>query len=148
MATASRILKSGWGSNNEKHVFKTMNTPALTALSLLVPAVAVPAHAESPGLFIAQLDPVLGTSLTLKLAAQSWTAARQAERVLLAEMDRLESLLSSYRPNSEFSQWLAAPIGQSVSISSDLFAVLTQFDHWRAQTNGVINAAAEYLGQR
>jgi len=125
-----------------------MKTSALTPLALLIPSVAVPAQTDSPGLFIAQFDHILGTSLTVKLMASSWAAARLAEQVLLAEMERLESVLSSYRSDSEFSRWLAAPLNSAVVVSSDLLDVLSQFDHWRAQTNGVLNAAAEHLNQR
>lgn len=124
-----------------------MNTTSLASLALLLPAIATPVRAESPGLFIAQFDHVLGTSLTIKLMAQSWSAARLAEQAILAEIDRLEGILSSYRTDSEFSRWLAAPLHESVAISQDLLAVLSQFDHWQMQTNGVLNAAAEHIHQ-
>ncbi|MFD2937525.1 DUF2271 domain-containing protein [Spirosoma flavum] len=117
------------------------------SLSLLVPVAAVPVHADSPGLFIAHFDHVLGTSFSVKLAAQSWAVARQAERSILAEIDRLNAVLSSYRPDSEFSRWLAAPMGEATVLSDDLFDVLSRFDSWRTQTNGALNAAAEHIGQ-
>ena len=125
-----------------------MYARSLAPLALLLPSVAMPAHANSPGLFIAQFDHLLGTSLTVKLMATSLTVARQAEQSVLAEIARLETVLSSYQPDSEFSRWMAAPIQKAVAVSDDLFAVLTGFDHWRAQTNGAINAAAEHLNQR
>ena len=127
---------------------KIMYARSLAPLALLLPSVAMPAHANSPGLFIAQFDHLLGTSLTVKLMATSLTVARQAEQSVLAEIARLETVLSSYQPDSEFSRWMAAPIQKAVAVSDDLFAVLSGFDHWRAQTNGAINAAAEHLSQR
>ena len=124
-----------------------MKTSTFASLTLLVPAAATPAQADSPGLFIAHFDHVLGTSLTVKLSAQSWAIARQAERVLLAELERLESVFSSYQTTSEFSRWLAAPLGEAVVVSDDLVAILSGFDQWRPQTNGALNAAAEHLVQ-
>ncbi len=115
---------------------------------MLLPTVATPTQANSPGLFIAHFDHILGTSLSVKLAGQSLAAARQAEQLVLAEIAGLETVLSSFRPGSEFSRWMAAPLREAVAISDDLFAVLSGFDHWRAQTNGAINAAAEHLSQR
>jgi thiamine biosynthesis lipoprotein ApbE len=90
---------------------------------------------------------VLGTSLDLKLAALSLAIARQAEQRILSEIDRLDGVLSSYRADSEFSRWLAAPLNQAVAVSDDLFAVLSGFDHWQQKTGGAINAAAEHLTQ-
>ena len=107
---------------------------------------SLPGSATS-GLFIDHLENVLGTSFDLKIAARSFAVARQAEQLILAELARLDAVLSSYRTDSEFSQWLAAPINEAVSISDDLFAVLNGFDHWQAKTSGVINAAAEHLAQ-
>ena len=125
-----------------------MNTRSFASLSLLIPAAALPAQANSPGVFIAHTDHVLGTSLTIKLAASSRAMARQAERMILSEITRLEAVLSSYQSDSEFSQWLAAPLGEAITTSDELLAVLSGFDHWREQTNGAINAAADYMSQR
>lgn len=105
------------------------------------------APAVSPGgMFITHLENVLGTSLTIKLVASSYDNARRAEAVILAEMDRMTQVLSSYIPESEFSQWLRSA-GQSVSVSPDLWRVLSLFDTWQARTNGVLNAATEGLTQ-
>ena len=124
-----------------------MNTRSLASLSLLLPATAAPVSADAHGLFIAHFDYVLGTSLGLKVVAYSMATARQAERAVLAEIDRLKAVLSRYHPNSEFSQWLALPTGAARPVSADLFAVLTQFDDWHRRTNGALSAAAETVGQ-
>lgn len=127
-----------------------MHTTALAGLLPLVISLPNPTHSSgsaTAGLFMDQLENVLGTSLGLKLAAQSLAVARQAEQAILAEIERLECVLSRYRPDSEFSQWGRASTGEPVAISDDLFAVLQAFDHWHEKTGGVINAATECMGQ-
>ncbi|MDB5240331.1 MAG: ApbE family lipoprotein [Spirosoma sp.] len=124
-----------------------MNTRSLASLSLLLPSIAAPIYTDANGLFIAQIEHVLGTSLVLKVVATSVAVARQAEGVLLAEIDRLEAILSCYRPESEFSRWLDARLGEPIPVSDDLFTVLTQFDNWHRQTDGAISAAAEHISQ-
>lgn len=123
-----------------------MNPLNLTPLALLLPSVAA-ANPTQSGFFVAHFDHVLGTSLTVKLAANSLAVARQAEQAVLNEMARLEVELSSFRPDSAFRKWLAAPVGEAITVSDDLFAVLSHFDDWREQTGGVLNAATEHLSQ-
>ena len=126
-----------------------MNTLAfaIAPLALLVPNVAGSPAVPANGLFIAQFDHIMGTSLDMKIVAGSVTVAHQAEQMILTEIARLDAILSSYQIDSEFNQWLKAPINQAISVSDDLFAVLSQFDHWQQRTGGAINAAAEHVSQ-
>ena len=127
-----------------------MTIPSLVGVAPLLfslPSAASLSNVETSGFFIAYLDNVLGTSLDIKLAAPSLAIARQAEQRILAEIDRLDSVLSTYRVDSEFSRWLVAPINEAVAVSDDLFAVLSAFDQWQQKTGGAINAATEHLSQ-
>ncbi|WP_428666735.1 DUF2271 domain-containing protein [Runella sp.] len=101
---------------------------------------------EVQGLFISHLENTLGTSLDLKIVARSYTAARQTEKVILAEIERLNTILSSYIPTSEFSRWWAFP-KETIPVSDNLWAVLNEFTEWHGKTNGAINAAAEGINQ-
>lgn len=129
-------------------LYSTMNTSllGLAGYTLLAPGLTAPSLAPSVGLYISQFDAVLGTSLTLKAVARSLAAAQQAEQAALAEIDRLKASLNSYDSTSEFSRWLTTQ-GEATPISADLFAVLAHFDHWSAQTQGVLNAGTELLSQ-
>ncbi len=118
----------------------------LIPLALALPSLPAAAAIDTNGLFISHLENILGTSFDLKVVAPSYTVARQGEAAALAEISRLSTLLSSCQPNSEFSNW-AATSGEAVPVSADLLAVLAGFDHWRAQTGGAINAAAEVINQ-
>jgi len=84
---------------------------------------------------------VLGTSFELKVVASSEQLANTAERVALAEIDRLNSILSTYDPTSEVSRWQKT-LNSEVSISPELFEVLTLFDYWKVKTGGALNASA------
>lgn len=91
-------------------------------------------------------DHVLGTSLELSFLARNPEDARAAEEAALAEIDRLEAILSGYQPTSEFSRW-AATRDQPVRVSADLLTVLGLFDTWRDRTAGALDAAAEGAGR-
>ncbi|GAB3014920.1 DUF2271 domain-containing protein [Spirosoma pulveris] len=118
----------------------------MAGLSLVAPALTSTVPSTSVGMYISQFDNVLGTSLTIKAIATSLVAARQAEQAALAEIERLSQLLSSYRPESEFSRWQATE-NVATRISADLFSVLAQFDTWFERTEGAINAGAEAVSQ-
>ncbi len=87
-------------------------------------------------------DHVLGTSLELKFEAATPAAATAAETAALAEIDRLDHILSGYDATSEFSRW-AATRGEPIRVSAELFEVLALFDAWRERTGGALAAAAE-----
>lgn len=99
--------------------------------------------AKFPGhkVFVSSFENVMGTSFDLKVWAQGEPQADDAERVALAEIDRLSAILSSYDPNSEFRQW-AQTRDQDVSVSPELYQVLRSFDQWRMKTNGALDPAA------
>ncbi len=85
---------------------------------------------------------VLGTSLELRVRSSVEGAAARAETVVLAEVDRLGKVFSTYTPDSEFSRWQQTD-HEAVKVSSDLFSVLQVSEHWRIQTGGAFNPAAE-----
>ncbi|MBX6316430.1 MAG: FAD:protein FMN transferase, partial [Isosphaeraceae bacterium] len=87
---------------------------------------------------------VMGTSLELRVQAESAEAARWAEQRVLREIDRLSAIFSGYDPASEFSRWQAnAPGG--VQVSPELFEVLQASDHWRARSGGAFDPRVEAL---
>jgi thiamine biosynthesis lipoprotein len=73
-------------------------------------------------------------------------AADAAEQAALAEISRLNAILSAYDAGSEFSKWKATR-NKAVVISPELFEVLSLFDQWRERTGGALNAAAESIGK-
>jgi FAD:protein FMN transferase len=85
---------------------------------------------------------ILGTSLELKVIAESNRAAGRAEAAALAEIDRQARILSSYDATSEFSRWFGTR-NVAIPVSPELYEVMSLFDAWRARTSGALDASAE-----
>jgi thiamine biosynthesis lipoprotein ApbE len=97
---------------------------------------------ESWQVYVSNFENVLGTSFEMKVSAESPEIADQAEEIALAEVDRLSAILSGYDSASEFNHWQKT-LGHPVSISKELFDVLTLFDQWQSLTHGGLNASAQ-----
>ena len=87
---------------------------------------------------------VLGTSLELQVVATDEITARRAEAAVLAEVDRLEQILSGYLAGSELSHWQAQH-ELLVAVSPDLADVLAAAEWWRTFTSGAFNPAVVSL---
>ncbi|GIW36356.1 MAG: FAD:protein FMN transferase [Meiothermus sp.] len=90
----------------------------------------------------ARYEAVLGTALELQLQADGPRQARAAETAVLAEIERLEGIFSSYLPASELSRWQARG---SARVSPELRHLLYEAESWRAHTYGAFNPAAAAL---
>lgn len=95
--------------------------------------------------FVSNYENVLGTSLELKFKASNQADADLAEEHALKEIDRLDDILSAYKPTSEFSKWMKNG-KQTTKISPELFEVLQQFEHYKNVTNGALDASAALIG--
>ena len=113
-------------------------------LALLGSVVPLP---EKPGkMYVSGYENVLGTSLELKIAAMSAQQAARAEDAALAEIDRLNHILSSYDSTSEFCRWMKAD-KKPVTVSPELYEVLSLFEQWRLKSKGALDAAAETVSK-
>ncbi|MDB5349991.1 MAG: rane-associated lipoprotein involved in thiamine biosynthesis [Planctomycetota bacterium] len=89
---------------------------------------------------------VMGTSLELRIRADSADAARWAEGRVLQEIDRLSAIFSGYDRTSEFSRWMAAPKG-AVKVSPELLEILQASDLWRSRSDGAFDPGVEVHSQ-
>ncbi len=89
---------------------------------------------------------VLGTSLEIVVEADSRLAAEQAETAVLAEIERLAAVFSTYDSRSEFSRWLAAE-AQPMRVSAELFELLQACDRWQKLSGGAFQPAVDELSQ-
>jgi thiamine biosynthesis lipoprotein len=110
--------------------------------ALLIGVMSRVADAADP--FVFHHEDVMGTSLELRLVADSEEIARRAEDRALREIDRLSAVFSGYDRGSEFSRWLAGP-GTPVRVSPELFEVLRLCDHWRTASGGAFDPRVEAL---
>lgn len=95
-------------------------------------------------LFTFNYENVLGTSLEVKVGADSLEHAEKAEAAARREIDRQAKILSAWDAGSEFSRWMRTS-GQPVRVSPELFEVLGLFDKWRERTGGALDASAEVI---
>lgn len=90
-------------------------------------------------------DDVLGTSLDLRIDAPAAQAAA-AQHAALAEIERLDAVLSHWRSDSELSRFNASTGPQR--LSGDLRAVLHLCEEWRARTEGLFSCRLGTLALR
>ncbi|MGP0068376.1 MAG: DUF2271 domain-containing protein [Isosphaeraceae bacterium] len=91
-------------------------------------------------------EEVMGTSLELRVIADSAAAARWAEGRVLEEIDRLSAIFNSYDPRSELSRWQAAP-RSPLKVSPELFEVLRLSDHFCRISGGAFDPRVEALSR-
>lgn len=120
-----------------------MNSLGLCGL-LLVATTAFAASAAQqssapaePKPIVVHHEHVLGTTLQIELRCDA-DAAKAAEAAVLAEIRRLESILSTYDASSELSK-LTKSAGPR-SASPELRAVLAACERWRTETKSAFHA--------
>ncbi len=122
----------------------------ITAIAFLAMAAAFASggtYVAHPGGVLwraAHFENVLGTSMEIKLNAQSDAAADRAETAAMNEIKRLNGILSGYDSTSEFSRWTRTR-GEAVRVSPELMEVLKLWDGWRDRSGGALNPAAEAI---
>ena len=114
---------------------------AATCVPLALAAVHITGWAQSPdyapalsseadlgATFAFHYEGVLGTSLDIRVRALDPASAERAERAALAEFDRQDKILSSWRRDSELSRWSSTRFVPT-PVSPELFRTLAQFEH-------------------
>ncbi len=90
-------------------------------------------------------EPLLGTRVSIGVRATTLAAAHAAEAAAVAEFERLEAILSAYRPDSEWCRWRA---GLNDQPGPELLAVLTLAARWHSLSAGAFNPRAGVLRAR
>lgn len=107
----------------------------LGALALSLAAAAFPA--PLPLEFRFRRDHVLGTSFDLTLLAPDPERAEACEQAVLAEIERLRRVLSTWEPLSDLSRLNASD--QAVAVPPELLEVLALGEKWRRLSGGAFN---------
>ncbi|MBA4015581.1 MAG: FAD:protein FMN transferase ApbE [Pirellula sp.] len=82
----------------------------------------------------------MGTGYTVKLADRAAEVERgELARAVQDELERLEQIFSLYREQSELSRWNAAPAGDWLVVSDDLFRVARQALQLAEETDGAFD---------
>lgn len=96
-----------------------------------------PIKEETQAEFAFHHDNILGTSLDLVVVVPDVRTAEVCEQAVLAEIERLRQVLSTYDPESEISR-LNRATGPCRS-SRELIEVLRSYDHWHDKSRGAFN---------
>lgn len=100
---------------------------------------ALGTNAHSASVHTSHYDHVLGTSLDVRIVARAKAEARRAEAAILAEVDRLEPLLSGWSDTSELAHWQQT-FDVDIPMSPELAEVLEMCEQWRERTGGTFSA--------
>ncbi|MBI1322550.1 DUF2271 domain-containing protein [bacterium] len=108
----------------------------------LVRGQATQSDFQGSGDFVSRHENVLGTSLVLRVQADSRKTAETAERVVLSEIDRLSRVFSRYDADSELSRWCRGEIADG-RVSQDLYGIFDRASAWNGKTAGAFDIRAQ-----
>lgn len=89
---------------------------------------------------------VLGTSLEIQVTADSAEIASAAEARVLAAIERLNRVFSTYDADSEFSRWQQT-MNSAERVSPELHEVLAASERWTKLSRGAFQPGAEALSR-
>ena len=110
---------------------------ALSGILLGAPSVSCAAEAALPNRLDQHFDGVLGTSLDLTIYADDMERMEQAAAAALAEIARLERILSTWLDDSELMQLNRAHVTNEAS--DDLLAVVSHCEDWFVRSSGLFS---------
>ena len=111
--------------------------PCLLALSVAAAAYGAGAPATQPGPFAYHESQVLGTSLDLQVTAGAQADADTAHGAVMAEVERLRGILSTYDAGSDLGKINASK--DAVKASKEVIEVLQLYDQWRTASKGAFS---------
>jgi len=109
----------------------------LLCLAIALAGTMPTGRAAEPELFEFHHEGVLGTSLDLRVRAGDAAQAGLVEAAVLAEIERLRKILSTYDPESEISRFNTS--SGAVKCSPELLDVLGFYDFWNVKSGGAYN---------
>ncbi len=116
----------------------------VSALFLPLLALAMlPARAE----WYSDAQQKMGTRVEIHLWADSEAAARPLLAAGMAEFDRIESWMSTYRPDSEISGVNRLAAGEAVVVSAELFGIVQRSLEVSALSGGAFDITFDSVGQ-
>ena len=115
---------------------------SLLCIALLT-LVMLPARAE----WYSDAQEKMGTRVEIQVWAESDSAAGQLLSAGMAEFDRIESWMSTYRPDSEISRVNRLAARESVVVSAELFGIVQRALELSALSGGAFDITFDSVGQ-
>jgi len=113
------------------------------AVILLLTLVVTPARAEW---LSRTVDGIMGTRIAVELWSENRVAGEQAIDAVMAEMNRIDAAMSTYKPDSELSRVNALAAKQAVKISPELFELLSTALDYSRITGGAFDVTYASVG--
>ena len=85
------------------------------------------------------VHPAMGSEFTIDLYAPDQETAQQWMQISFDEVDRIEALLSNYRPTSEFSRISREAGSHTVTTDPETYAFLSTAIDWSRRSNGAFD---------
>jgi FAD:protein FMN transferase len=115
---------------------------ALTAVALLALALAPPARAA----WIDRTQAIMGTRVYVELWADDPAQGNAAIEAVMAEMRRIDELMSHYKPESQLSQINARAATEPVQVDPELFDLIKLSTHFSEITEGAFDITYASVG--
>lgn len=95
--------------------------------------------------WIAVYEPLMGTTVEVRVWADEQPAAKAAEAAVVEEVQRLTAVFSGFDASSELCRWAR---GDLDDVSTDLANVLELAQHWFAESDGAFSPVCRALYDR
>jgi thiamine biosynthesis lipoprotein len=115
---------------------------AITAAALLALALAPPARA----VWIDRSEAIMGTRVYVELWADDPAQGNAAIEAVMAEMRRIDELMSHYKPESQLSQINARAAAGPVPVDPELFDLIKLSTHFSDITEGAFDITYASVG--
>ena len=115
---------------------------AIFALALLLAALPSGARAD----WMERTEAIMGTRVYVELWAQDATKGDDAIEAVMAEMRRIDALMSHYKPDSQLSQINAHANTEPVAVDKELFDLIKLSTHYSQITDGAFDITYASVG--
>jgi thiamine biosynthesis lipoprotein len=109
---------------------------AFLLLQILTP---IEGQQENPIARVEREAWIMGTSAVVIIEADSREFAMQASETVICELERFESVVSTWRSDSELSLLNTSPVGENIPLSEELFLLLARAEEISRRTKGSFN---------
>src|ERR1700753_1430374 len=114
----------------------------VAALLLFLPWVSLPAHAE----WHERTDAIMGTRIYVELGGEDGPKTEEAIDAVMADMRRIDELMSHYKPESQLSQINARAAQEPVKVDPELFDLIKLSTHYSIITEGAFDITYASVG--
>ena len=133
-----------------RYRWRVKNTASVTQLRQVVAAIvlliAVLRSAAVQAEWLYREEAIMGTRCAVELWATDRVAGQAAIEAVLADMRRIDALMSTYKPDSEISRVNANAAREPVPVAAELFGLLQTAQQYSALSKGAFDITYASVG--